>query len=175
MKPFFITVPILVLIALGVGAFFLLKGGNGTQEPGPSEDPFGNGAVSGGGNVTPPSPSLTVTLANGLTASVPDFTKEDQPEVASPENGYQVGGSAESDYQVLYFPQDSYFLLTIFAEPIGPNRLSAEAELRSRLKLSNDELCALNADVFVTADANETYAGTNLGLSFCPGAVPLPS
>lgn len=174
MKVAVIVIVVLAIAALGAGAFFLLREPAPAAPAGGVENPFGN---AGGGFIDPGTleeETVAVLLADGSVAAVPDFRGDAQPEGAGPEAGYQAAGSAEGDYQVLYFPDDSYFLVSIFAEPIGANRLRAEGELRSRLKLPDETLCKLNADVFVTAEANETYAGMNLGLSFCPGAVSLP-
>lgn len=138
-------------------------------EPG---DPF---APSLGGNSgqSPSSENLDITLSDGSSVTVPDFTAN-QPVWASKENGYQVAGTEYGAYQIIYFENGSGFLISIFQEPLGENRLKAEEELRSTLRLSDAQLCKLSIDVAVSDDANETYSGRNLGLSFCPGAVPLP-
>lgn len=180
MKIFVLSLVVVLLGALGIGAYFLMKAPDTVPTPPPAKDPFGSAGGSGvgsGGVVTPPTemPTRSLALLDGREASVPDFTLENQTEVSGPETGYDVGGSSEGDYHVLYFPEDSYFLISIFAEPIGANRLLAEAELRRRLKLPDEELCALNVDVFTTVEANESYAGMSLGLSFCRHAVPLPN
>lgn len=173
-----VIIVVIALLGLSAAAFFLLKGPEAPSAPRPgAEDPFGSaGSPSVGVGEPQPgaSPTMAVELYDGTKAAVPDFTKENQPEGASDELGYQAAGSPEGDYQALYFPRDSYFLVTIFAEPIGENRRKAEAELRSQLGLSDETLCALIADVYVAAEANEAYSGMNLGFSFCPGAIALP-
>jgi hypothetical protein len=163
-----------LLIIVGAGAFLFLRKPSAEPVPTPSENPFGNtGSGTVGGGDVPPG-GIDISFSDGTRTSVPDFTKENQPAVAGPDTGFEAAGSAEGDYQVLYFPEDSYFLVTIFAEPIGENRARAESELRTRLGLTDAELCDLNADVFVTEDVNEFYSGADLGFSFCPGATALP-
>lgn len=167
-----IALIIVAIVAAGI-AFLLLR----SPSPSPSNpgtnsgNPFGGGGgnVSGGGQ-----PGLTVVEKDGTSVSVPDFTKTDQPPVAGPDTGYQVSGSTASSFQILYFPDQSYFLVSLFSEPLGQTRLSAEAALRAKLGLSDSQLCALNIEVRTDAETNETYSGRNLGLSFCPNATALP-
>lgn len=117
---------------------------------------------------------LLIQLASGGSLQVPNFTQINQPPIAGPQTGYQVAGASESAYQILFFPEDSYFLISLFEEPLGETRRAAETELQNTLKLSQQELCMLNSDVFTTIDVNEQYAGQDLGLSFCQQSVPLP-
>src|SRR3989344_1267273 len=157
---------ILLLIIIG-GAYYFL---NREEAPAPGDpgDPFG---FTGG--TTQPPDTILITLTDGKTAYVPDFTKEPQPSWASAESGYQVAGSDEGPYHILYFPDGSGFLISLFAEPLGLNRLQAEEELKAKLKLPEAELCKLSSQVATSIHVNETYAGYDLGLSFCPGAIEL--
>ena len=138
-----------------------------------STDPFGSiidpGATPGGTEA-----SLPIVLRDGSTISIPDFTKDTQPEWASADAGYQVVGNEDAPYQVIYFPDGSGFLVSLLQEPLGQSRLDAETALRQKLRLTNDELCKLSSEVGTTISVNETYAGRELGLSFCPGSVKLP-
>ena len=169
MKRAVIIVAIILLVLVVAGALFLLLRPNAEPVPGTPIDPFGFGS-----GTRDPQDSLSVTLADGSVTSVPDFTKENQPAWASATNGYQVGGSDEGAYHIVYFPDDSGFLISLLTEPLGANRLNAEDEIRAKLQLPEAELCKLNVRVATSIHVNETYAGQNLGLSFCPGAVRLP-
>lgn len=162
------SIALVLLLLLGIGVYFFLV--KDTPEPPSGNDPFGG---VGAGTRVPPN-MIRLTLTDGTTADVPDFTKEVQPEGASAENGYQVGGSDDAPFQILYYPNDAGFLISLLAEPLGENRLKAEAALRGKLQLPDAELCKLNAQVATSIYVNETYAGQNLGLSFCSGAVRLP-
>lgn len=159
---------LIVLLIIGGVVYVLLP--KETPDPQTNTDPFG---ALGGGTRVPPD-MIRVTLSDGSTADVPDFTKTGQPEGASAVNGYQVGGGDDEAFQILYYPEDNGFLISLLSEPLGENRLRAEDVLRGRLQLTDAELCKLNAQVATSITVNETYAGQNLGLSFCAGAVRLP-
>lgn len=166
----------LVVIALGAIAYAfsppVMSPGNQAAS---STNPFGSPAGSiSGTNTNSSSTALTLQLQDGSQVSVPNFTKENQPPTANAESGYQVAGGNTSDFQILYYPQNSGILISLFAEPLGAVRLAAENALRARFGLSDSQLCKLIVDVRTTADVNSTYAGRNLGLSFCPGSVTLP-
>ena len=178
---------IIVIAGIVVFAFMLFylffysaviptPGGNGLGNN-PFGNPAGNATTTGGstgsGSGTT-GPTIPVTLNNGSTVAVPDFTQTNQPSYASATNGYQVAGADNADFQILYYPQNSGFNITLNKEPIGSVRLEAEAALRAQLRLTNTQLCALTVQVATTMDINPTYSGENLGLSFCPGAVVLP-
>jgi hypothetical protein len=115
-----------------------------------------------------------VQLLDGTKAEIPDFSKTDTRENASATNGYEVAGANTEDFQILYYPQDSYFLVSLLAEPLGETRRAAEAALRAKLKIPDAEICKLNLEVRTSFEVNPTYGGDHLGLSFCPGAVKLP-
>lgn len=170
---------ILIVLAVLIAAFaFMHKPQNG----GASGNPFGftaspsgtslpNGGTGGGG--TPPV-ERTVTFKDGSQATIPDVTKLPQPAWASSDNGYVVSGNGQGDFDILYYPAQSAFSITLLQEPLGQTRLAAEQALRATLKLTDTQLCKLSADIGTIGSVNETYAGRNLGLSFCPGSVKLP-
>lgn len=164
---------LLVLLAIGilVGAYLFLQVKVPTEPTTSSPiNPFSSlvSTTTTSGGVT------TLELVDGTHVTIPDFSKTEQPEGASEENGYQVSGDAESSFQILYFPRDSGFIVALNAEPLGETRLAAERALREALRLSDNELCKMRADVGTDYSVSRTYAGKNLGLSFCPGAVVLP-
>jgi hypothetical protein len=141
-----------------------------------SSNPFGSIISTSTQN---PSSSASVSLlkisaSDGSTLVIPDFTKTNQPETANATSGYQVAGTNMADFQILYYPQNSGFLITLFTEPLGQTRLEAEQSLKQKLGLSESQLCTLTVQVSVPDDVSDTYSGENLGLSFCPGAVALP-
>jgi len=160
---------ILLLVILCVLGYVLLSK---KEAPVPTDpnNPFG----SLGGSTVIPEDRIGLTLSNGEQITIPDITKQEQPAWAGPESGYQAGGSDEDAYHIVYFSEDTSFLISLLAEPLGANRLDAEDELRAKLGLTNDQLCQLPVEVATSIYVNESYAGQNLGLSFCPGAVVLP-
>lgn len=80
----------------------------------------------------------------------------------------------EKRYNLTYFVEDSFFQVSLLAEPLSEVRTEAEMELRSRLNVTQEELCQLRTSVKTDIYTNEFYAGRELGFSFCPGAVQLP-
>jgi len=130
-------------------------------------------------STTSSSGTLVVSGTDGASYAVPDFTKQDQPVWANESTGYQVAGSDDGDFLIVYTAPDSFgnpaqFLVSLQVEPLGETRLAAEAELKNRLKLSTEDLCALDIQVWTGIEINEAYAGRDLGLSFCPDATVLP-
>jgi len=165
---------ILVIIGILVTfAFLSLKKNTAQVLPAQNENPFGTEGTTKPAAVG----SMPILLTDGTTASVPDFTKESQPSWAGP-TGYLVAGTDIGDYMIVYVPSDgkaaSQFLITIYAEPIGAMRKTAEAALRNRLGMTDTQLCSVDVTVATAPGVSDTYDGTNLGLSFCPGSVKLP-
>ena len=166
-----------LLLLIAVGAYLLLvRDIEGEPEPGPAgSDPFGFLPGASGSN----DDTLPLTLDDGSTVSVPDFTASNQPDWAGESSGYQVAGDADGDFLITYIPADQFgsqaqFLISLLQEPLGEVRRRAESALKVRLGISEQELCGLDAQVWTGSDVNETYAGYDLGLSFCPGATVLP-
>lgn len=179
MKRIYILLGGIVIIVIGIVVFMLSKNtapvpvGSTTTSTNPLGLPAGSVPVS----TTNPnglSGMLNIVLKDGTTASVPDFTKVNQSPTANAESGYRVAGSNTGDFQILYYPQNSGILISLLSEPIGPVRLAAENALRITLGLSDSQLCTLTIEVRTTLSVNTTYSGRDLGLSFCPGATPLP-
>lgn len=171
---------ILVVLAALAAAFAFMhtpQNGGGSGNPfgfttSPGGTPIPGGA--GGTDVTNTPGTRTVTLTDGSQAAIPDVTQLPQPSWANPVNGYVVTGTGEGDFDILYYPDQSAFSITLLKEPLGQTRLAAEQALRAALKLKDAQLCKLSADVGTIGSVNQAYAGRNLGLSFCPGSVKLP-
>ena len=162
-----------VLVAVLLVTFLVFNPKPSALPAGNSSNPFASSSESQTVASTS-SPLLPVTLKDGSTAVVPNFITKNQPPTANALVGYQVDNTAPDSYQTIYFTSGSYFLITLNSEPLGEHRTEAENALRSELGLSDAQLCNLNIGVFTPGFASEQYAGENLGLSFCPGAVPLP-
>lgn len=166
-----IGIALVLILSVLLGAYVVIHrmAAPAGQQPS-GQNPFASTTGQGTGSVG----DLQVMLTDGTKTSIPDFTKQNQPPIAGPDTGYQVAGSVDGAYQTLYFPQDSYFLISLLGEPLGQNRIAAENALRDKLGLSDEQLCKLNVEVRTTSGVNDTYAGKDLGLSFCPGATKLP-
>ena len=76
-------------------------------------------------------------------------------------------------YEIYYYPERAFLLVSIQSEPVGVARELAEEDLLKILTVPRDELCKLNISVSVPWLVSERYGGRELGLSFCPGSVQL--
>ena len=57
--------------------------------------------------------------------------------------------------------------MSINKEPVEANRRAAEKRLLEILGVSQDQACKLNVYVGISKDIDESYAGVNVGLTFC--------
>lgn len=187
MKKILIASAILIVIAALVVFLIVSKGGKTDQtlQPGTTFPVASSTTGTGQGALA----AIPVATAGGQLMTVNDFI-HDGTTVADSQNpgryylagslGYCLedgtcpAGAPSSTYTIAYDEQSRSFIVTLDAEPIGQARLKAEEYLLSALGLSKAQACQLAVQVLTTIDVNETYAGENLGLSFCPGAVALP-
>ena len=125
---------------------------------------------------------MTIAGADGAPISVINFLV-DADTVEDPANPgyyyleYQTFGSKAVEtppYLITYIKETQYFNITISEEPIGEMRKKAENYLLGKLGVTKLELCNVNYTIATPSSLNSTFAGTNLGFSFCPGAITLP-
>lgn len=177
--PFFGILLLLMLLA----AVFMLFRNNDATAPEPAPDTPGfplTGQVPG--STEQSQGEMTVSLYDGSTAIVSDFlanpdTGKDPVNEGYYYIGYQpLGGGEPGDapYRISYVAESSDFNITLLKEPIGEVRGEAERYLQSMLMTSPEVMCRLKYVVSVPYAVNAIYSGTNLGFSFCPGAVVLP-
>lgn len=170
----FILLGVLVIVAVGLIMTWVLKRGS-------SENPQTEEIVKPAEQQTPVSPpTRAVRDIHGNVVSVSDFTKE-AGVIEDPYNPGQfvLTGDAESvigktPFSTRYVPTDDSFVITLMSKPLAASRVVAESELREMLHIDEGAMCALRYGVYVPGAVSETYAGQNLGFSFCPGAVALP-
>lgn len=98
----------------------------------------------------------------------PDVYGEDTLLVAE-----SVGGDGQVFHQIFYYVPDGSITISLLSEPLSNARANAEAEIRSLLGLSDDDICTLDIRVTVPLSVNEALSGRNLGLGFCPFAADL--
>lgn len=171
MKKFYIAIA-LIILAIVVAAFaivFMQKPESGTTD---ATDPFN--FTAGTASTTNFDSGIALNLSDGKTVTVANFVPANQSEGADALNGYQVTEESGQGYSILFYPDSSGFLISLTEEPLGETRRAAQNFLKSKTNLSESELCRVNAQVFTSIDVSETYAGMDLGLSFCDGAVTLP-
>lgn len=131
-----------------------------------------------GGNISDETRTIRIPLTTGGSASVPDF--RDGKETIT-ENGQTfyvlttddaVPGASNAPYSILY-GTDGSITISLLESPLQETRKDAEEALKTFFPLSNNTLCSLDVLVGVPYNVNTSYAGSNLGLSFCPGSVQL--
>lgn len=167
----------LVLVSFGI-LYFVFKGiaPNVEAPPEPVGNPFSTiGSITN----TRSGNELTLTLSDGSTVRVPDFTRGEQPVWVS-EYEYQVAGTPTGTFLITFLEPDQdnpqgEFLVTLLAEPLGETRTAAAAALTDLLGMHNADLCKLDASVVAGPGVNEAYPpDVDLEFSGCPGAVALP-
>lgn len=123
---------------------------------------------------------VVLRTKSGRIVSVPDFTYG-HPSVEVEDTGVTYVHITQNDdleeadprYGIVY-GSDSTFILGLMATPLGATRLVAEQKLKEFVPLPDDILCGLSVSVRTADTIDARFAGRELGLSFCPGAVPLP-
>lgn len=123
---------------------------------------------------------LSFLTRDGKVVSVPDFTYG-HPSVNVEDTAYTFayvtqsleGVELDPRYGIVY-GNDGTLIIGLYAEPLGETRRAAEGKLRELMPLPDDILCSLPIDVTVPDTIESRYTGKQLGLSFCPGATPLP-
>ena len=165
---------ILILVCIGFVGVYLIHSGKGQAPVATSTNPFGFAGETGT-TTSSGTGAISLQLKDGGQVDVQNFVPATQPVGADVTNGYQITENDTSSYSILYYPNNSGFLISLSQEPIGQARLDAEKFLQSKLNLTQDQFCKLQVQVFTSIDVNETYAGQDLGISFCPGSVSLPS
>lgn len=175
-KKLFLIAAVVILVTFIIVYSFIALTKRSPSSTTPT-NPFSQNGLYGE-TATTSTKQITLRTTSGTTISVPDFTANHQ--VIQENNGsyYYLtqdaqGNSQATDYSIVY-GTDSSLSIGLLAEPLSQARLHAEAALRKLIPVSNSELCALSFTVMVPQNVNDQYAGQNLGLSFCPGAVQLP-
>ncbi len=175
------AVALLIALLVAGGAYLLIRSGQTNNPSGTnttSGNPFGGTLSGSGASGGTNGYTLTVHTTDGTTIQIPDFTNG-HPSMTQPSGTYYyVTEDQDQNYQYtdfnIVYGNDSTFAIGLLAEPLGAARLHAEDKLRTLTGLSGDQLCKLNVTVMASPRVNDTYAGVNLGLSFCPGATALP-
>jgi hypothetical protein len=169
--------------------------------PSSDETPSGSVSLPTGGSVVPvdttsngSAPSgtsqLTITTSDKSTIITKDFIHNGETVADTVNPGlYQLAGSLEycladgtcpsgaatTDFSISFNSKTQFFTIALLAEPIGTVRGSAEQFLISRLGVSPVQACSLQYFIGTPNYVNASYSGKNLGFSFCPGAVKLPT
>ncbi len=165
-RTFSIALIIIFIIALAVGAYFLLRGNSASPSAGTTE------------NLPPVATSTTSPFPTGNTFSI--NTSEGGVTV---KNFYNTKAYATQDQQTVvlaqndsytidYYRADSSFGIGLLSGPFQATRNAAESVFLSQLGVSKSDACKLTVDETVL-DKSSQYNGELIGLSFCPGAIPI--
>lgn len=176
-KILLILAVILLFVAGGTTIWYFSR----TPEVVPTPTPitFPTSGSSTTGTSVPP---MNIKGFDGSIIAVRNFlgdadTSEDPVNPGYYYLGYQTFGEKAVEvppYLITYIVETQYFNITLSQEPIGETRKSVENYLLGKLGLTKTQLCALNYTIATPTSLNSTYAGMNLGFSFCPGAIALP-
>lgn len=78
-------------------------------------------------------------------------------------------------YSLEYFALDRTFTIALLDRNLREARIVAERDLLTRFNLTEEQACSLNVLVSTIASVSQEFSGRQLGLSFCPGRVDLPT
>lgn len=168
-----IILGLLVLLVLAA-VFFFVSSRSGTS---------GVGGVTGTLPVavtgTPPT-SGTTSSAPGFVASVPGGGNLvlGTPQGSVTVNNFYTGAKISPDrtsvliaetpaYVISYYAPDSSFNILIEQLPFATIRAEAESAFLQKLGISEQQACKLKVQVGTPISVDPSYAGQNIGLSFC--------
>ena len=176
----FIGTVIVILAAL----FIVIKIVN--DDEGPSAPDSAGGSFPAATTTavgTPQGNTRALSVADGASVVARDFFEDADIKSDSVNPGHFYLGNyidpgdptaTTFPYIIEYVEETDYFLIALFAEPIGTARQEAEQYLMEKLNLSQDEMCRLRYTVSVPTRINQFYAGQDLRFSFCPDSITLP-
>jgi hypothetical protein len=188
---------IAVFAVLSVVIFLLIRMNSGTPSNtvavsttnsngfGASTSTIPGGALMGG-TTGSAQPGMKVITMYNTPLEVNDFLKDPETVKSTLNPGqYSLGHHFAEDatdpkadetppYVITYFSATTYFNVTLYQEPLGKTRETAQRYLMDHLGISQNQMCLLKYMVSVPNRVSQIYAGKDLGFSFCPGATPLP-
>jgi len=119
----------------------------------------------------PPKASEKLTLKTpGGDVVINDITKNP---VSTGDNRAILFARTE-DYDMLFFPTDQGFIITLSQPDIQIARTHAEEDFLKILGINKQQACRLTVSLAVPVSISEKASGLDYGLSFCPGSKPLP-
>jgi hypothetical protein len=177
-KIIIVVTSVIVILLIIIGVIFVMKAFHPATPVTTGTNPFGQTGLQGGQTTGTVANTVKIQTRAGDMLSVPDFTTGHPSDKESNGTYYDVtqdssGNELNPDFSIVY-GTDSSVSIGLLAEPLSQARLHAEAMLRKLIPLTDAQLCALDVSVMVPASVSDVYAGTDVGLSFCPGAVKLP-
>lgn len=128
-------------------------------------------------NPFPSAGSIAASTTPPTGRSIGDILKSSDTIQLGPDD-YIIAETASryqsQEYQITYHAPDGVFTVSLEAEPLRQTREHAERRFLALLGITQNQACMLRVNVTTLWSVNPTYAGRNLGFSFCPGAAVLP-
>ncbi len=176
MKNIFLTLLIIMVLALGVGVYLMLKNDGASKNP-PSVPTFPTSTPL---SPSTPNPDATISIAgeNGPVLVKNFLLDETTVTDKSNQGHYYIAGefsptSNNPEYSIVYKEKDQAFTIGLWREPLSQTRIHAEEEFLRVLGISKEVACRLRYVISAPYEISPFYSGKNLGFSFCPGAVEL--
>lgn len=119
-----------------------------------------------------------ISRTPGTIASKSEDTVSETPMVQNSntkllaEDFYQITGDTNL-YEVSYDSQSGIFTITLYGSDTKKSRDAAEEYILETLPYTEKQWCDFVTKVLTNAYENPTWAGQNLGFSFCSGSVTL--
>lgn len=119
------------------------------------------------------------TTIDGRMVAVRDFTVTASSTAGTTTSTYSIvgssgGGATSTAYTITYSKTDTLFTIFLLREPLGASRAEASEAFLEKLGITIDDACLLPVAVYTAPEMIGPYAGKNLGLAFCTGALTLP-
>jgi hypothetical protein len=123
---------------------------------------------------TGPSGPSTLPTGNTITIGTPYGTVAIRNIYRNPvfsQPGVYVLASRSGDYDLVYFPQEGQFLITLNRGPVNEVVANIEEDIAANLGVSRRDACKLDPVIRITRGIDEARAGEELRLSFCAEGV----
>lgn len=183
-SPFLYILIVILLAALVVGGIVLYRSRSpspGTTPGGSSNTPGGSGTLPGGSGVVTPGGSTSGTTATTTGDTIPIKTRAGdfvsvynfypQAEYVTDQN---EAGIVNTDMYLLYYAAPySQFIIQLNNPDVYAAREKAESDFLTLLRITKTQACALDVVLMVPPGINDTFAGIDYGLSFCPNGKSL--
>jgi hypothetical protein len=118
----------------------------------------------------PRAPGTIASLNENSVSDTPVVQNKETKEVAK--DFFQLTGNTNL-YDISYDSQSGIFTITLYGADTKKSRDEAEKYMLDTLPYTKKQWCDFVVNVFTNEYENPQWAGPNLGLSFCPGAVEL--
>lgn len=127
-------------------------------------------------------PEENVSQSSVYSASINEetYTQVNYPDpltkaITEPDEQGNVFLAEEKLFMIQYFTKDKVFNITLLGANLLESRVAAQNKLLEILDITQEDACKIKTYTGAPFGLSQEMAGTNLGLSFCPGSVDLSS